>query len=169
MRTFIIFAALVLTLFYSIHLAAAETVYVNIDLAQIRDNRQVSSQVVTQVKRGDALRVLNHQGRWYYVLTAQQAKGWIYQYKVTSDPPEDTGDVFVLLSRSTGGMDINEASSASGIRGLNPVSERHAHRHGYRQGDIEAVRQMERFRVNAKQYQRFLQSGKLGEYQGENR
>ncbi len=145
--------------------ARTEPVYVNIDTAEIRDSQSVSSRVVAQVKRGDKLSVLRHENHWYHVVTSQGQQGWIYQYKVTVNPPQNTGDVFALLGSSSSGMEMNEASSASGIRGLNPVSERQARRRGRRDRDIKAVKRMERFRVSSKAFQNFLRVGKLGEYQ----
>ncbi len=144
--------------------ASAATVYVSTAKAQLRQAKGVSARIVASVKRGQALQVLRQDGRWYYVATRQGHKGWLYRYRVTTTQPQRSGNLTALLGRSSSRASLAESSSASGIRGLNPASERQARRRGNRSGAIRAVKQMEQLSPSAKELQRFLRDGKLGEY-----
>jgi uncharacterized protein YgiM (DUF1202 family) len=145
--------------------AGAATVYVSTDTATLRNNQGVSAKVVAEVKRGQALEVLQQNGRWYYVATHQGTQGWIYQYKVTTNSPESGGNPLAILGGSSSRVAIGESSSASGIRGLNPVSERQARRRGMQNRNIQAVKDMESLSISPGELQNFWRTGKLGEYQ----
>ena len=62
-------------------------------------------------------------------------------------------------------MSARESASASSIRGLSPVSEEHAQKKGISKEDIQAVKDMENFKVSAGEVDGFLSQRKLGEYQ----
>jgi hypothetical protein len=61
-------------------------------------------------------------------------------------------------------MAAKESASGSSIRGLSPISEQHAKSKGISQESIDAVKQMEAFKVSAKELDEFMKTGKLGEY-----
>jgi uncharacterized protein YgiM (DUF1202 family) len=144
--------------------ALAATVYVSTDDVQLRQDRSVTAQVVATLQRGEGLNVLQQDERWYYVATQQGSQGWVYRYKVSEQPPGQSGNVFAGLGGASSGVSIDESSSTIGIRGLNPVAERQAQRRG-RRGAVQAVKKMEQFRVPAQELDQFLRSGRLGEYQ----
>ena len=144
----------------------AITVYVSRDTAALRDRQSVAGSVVTQVQRGQPLHVLQQRGRWFLVSTARGARGWIYRYKVSANPPARGANALALLGGSSSRVTLSETSSASGIRGLNPISERQARRRGRKNRDIQAVKQMEQLRVTPAALEQFLRQGKLGEFQG---
>ena len=57
-----------------------------------------------------------------------------------------------------------ESSSGSSIRGLSPISEKHAKNKGISEEEIQAVKQMETFRIHPQEMEKFLKEGRLGEY-----
>ena len=61
-------------------------------------------------------------------------------------------------------MAANASSSDSSIRGLSPIAENRAREKGVPSESIEAVKQMENFRITSKELDDFLLQGKLGEY-----
>ncbi|MGQ4809404.1 hypothetical protein NKDENANG_02821 [Candidatus Entotheonellaceae bacterium PAL068K] len=143
----------------------ARTVYVSRDRAALLDSHSVSGAVVGQVKRGQALQLIKKHRRWYFVATDRGLRGWIYRYKVNSNPPQTDANVFALLGASSNREAISESPSASVIRGLNPVSERQARRRGRSRQVIEAVKRMEQRRIVPATLERFLRQGRLAEFQ----
>ena len=61
-------------------------------------------------------------------------------------------------------MAARESASGSSIRGLSPNSEQHARKKGATPESIQAVKDMEDFKVRSEELDRFLEEGKLGEY-----
>lgn len=58
---------------------SSDIVVVKAFKANIRGSASTKSPVVTQVKRGERLVILEESGRWYYVQTESGAMGWIYK------------------------------------------------------------------------------------------
>ena len=144
--------------------AGAATVYVNTTEAKLRQTKSVSARTATSVQRGQALKVIRQDNRWYYVATRQGKKGWIYRFKVTSKKPEPGRNVFAMLGGSSSKVAMKESSSARGIRSLAPTAERQARRRGRKTGAIQAVKDMEKVRVKPEELQSFWRAGKIGEY-----
>lgn len=61
-------------------------------------------------------------------------------------------------------MATRGSASGSSIRGLNPISEKHAWKKGATRESIQAVKDMEKFKIRPEELDRFLEEGKLGEY-----
>lgn len=144
---------------------AAQTLYVKKSGTKLQASDSAKSKVIAKLSQGTPVRVIKKDGKFYQV-SAEGQTGWIFKFKLTAKAPEKSdGDVGIL--GALGGRQkiaANEASSGSSIRGLSPISERHAKNKGISEKDIQAVKQMEAFRVDPKAMEKFLQEGKLGEY-----
>ena len=145
--------------------ASAKTLYVKRDGTKLRSAESAKSKVITKLRKGTSVRVLDKKKKFYKVSVSGK-KGWIFQFKLTSKAPagaSQDGDFLGALGGKQQ-MAANESSSASSIRGLSPVSEKHARDKGIPVESIKAVKQMESFRINPEELDKFLSEGKLGEY-----
>lgn len=140
----------------------AETLYVKKSGTKLQAEASAKSGVVARLNRGTAVNVLKKAGRFYEV-SAGGKKGWVFKFKLTAKAPSSGGGLFDSLGGDNT-MAANEASSGSSIRGLSPVSEEHAKKKGISEADIQAVKDMENFRVSPQDVDQFLASRKLGEY-----
>ena len=144
---------------------SAQTLYVKKSGTKLQAEDSAKSKVLATLNQGTPVRVAK-KGKKFYQVSAGGKTGWIFKFKLTAKAPAASGGDDGVLGALGGRQKIaaNEASSGSSIRGLSPVSEKHAKSKGISEEDIKAVKQMEAFRVDPKKMEQFLKEGKLGEY-----
>jgi uncharacterized protein YgiM (DUF1202 family) len=144
---------------------SAQTLYVKKSGTKLQASDSAKSDVIATLSQGTPAKVIK-KGRKFYQVSAGGKKGWIFKFKLSAKAPEKSGGDGGVLGALGGRQKIaaNEASSGSSIRGLSPISERHAKSKGISDKDIQAVKEMEAFRVDPKAMEKFLKEGKLGEY-----
>jgi len=109
------------------------------------------------LSQGTPVKVIKKSKRFYQVSAPGGKKGWIFKFKLTAKAPANFGGDGSGLLGALGGRQksaARESSSGSSIRGLSPMSEKHAKNKGISEEDIQSVKQMEKF----------LKEGQLGEY-----
>lgn len=143
----------------------AETLYVKKSGTKLQAEGSAKSKVVKTLNAGTPVDVKEKSGKFYKV-SADGADGYIFKFKLTSKKPAKTGGGGSLLDVLGKSQKIaaNEASSSSSIRGLSPISEEHAKKKGVSEESIQAVKQMEAFKVSSQEVEQFLAQRKLGEY-----
>ncbi|MFQ5450527.1 MAG: SH3 domain-containing protein [Nitrospinaceae bacterium] len=144
---------------------SAQTLYVKKSGTKLQATDSARSKVVAKLNRGTAVKVLKKSKRFYQVSAPGGKKGWIFKFRLTSKAPSRSGGGDFL--GALGGRQqiaARESSSGSSIRGLSPISEQHAKNKGISKENIEAVKQMESFRVSPEAMDNFLKQGRLGEY-----
>jgi uncharacterized protein YgiM (DUF1202 family) len=147
------------------HWVAAETWYVKKSATKMQAEASARSKVLTKLKQGTAVEVKKKSGKFFQVL-AKGKTGWIFRFKLSKKAPADSqndGDVLGALGGRQK-MAARESTSGSSIRGLSPVSEQHARKKGATPESIQAVKDMENFKIRPEELDRFLEKGKLGEY-----
>lgn len=144
---------------------AAQTLYVKKSGTKLQASDSAKSDVLATLSQGTPAKVIK-KGRKFYNVSAGGKKGWVFKFRLTAKAPAQSGGGGGVLGALGGRQKIaaNEASSGSSIRGLSPMSERHAKNKGISDADIKAVKQMETFKVDSKALDKFLKEGKLGEY-----
>lgn len=144
---------------------SAQTLYVKKSGTKLQASDSAKSDVLATLSQGTPAKVIK-KGKKFYQVSAEGKKGWIFKFKLSAKAPAKSGGDGGILGALGGRQKIaaNEASSGSSIRGLSPISERHAKNKGISEKDIQAVKQMEAFRVDPKAMENFLKEGKLGEY-----
>ncbi len=146
-------------------LATAETWYVKKSATKLQAEASARSKVLGTLKQGTPVEVKSKSGKFFEVTTAG-SKGWVFRFKLSKKAPEnsqDDGDVLGALGGNQR-MAARESASGSSIRGLSPVSEQHARKKGATSESIQAVKDMEDFKIRPEELDRFLEKGKLGEY-----
>jgi len=146
----------------------AETLYVKKSGTKLQAADSAKSKVIAKLGQGTPVRVIKKLKRFYQVLAPGGKKGWIFKFKLTSRTPANSGGGggSGLLGALGGRQKIaaRESSSGSSIRGLSPISEKHAKNKGISEEEIQAVKQMEAFHIDPEKMEKFLKEGRLGEY-----
>ncbi len=146
-------------------LVFAETLYVKKSGTKLQAEGSAKSAVVKVLGQGTQVEVKEKSGKFYKVLAAG-AEGYVFKFKLTSKKPATKkagGGLLDVLGKSPK-IAANESSSSSSIRGLSPMSEDHAKKKGISEESIQAVKQMEAFKVSPVEVEQFLTERKLGEY-----
>ncbi len=143
----------------------AETWYVKKSSTKLQAEAKARSKVLAKLNKGTPVDVTGKEGKFYKV-SAGGKTGWIFRFKLTKTAPSvSSGDGDVL--GALGGQQqiaARESAYGSSIRGLSPVSEKHAIEKGASPASIEAVKEMERYKVNDEELEQFLEEGRLGAY-----
>ena len=142
----------------------AETLYAKKSGTKLQAEGSAKSKVIKVLGKGMAVDVLEKSGRFYKV-SAGGSEGFVFKFKLTSKKPAMAGGGG-LLDILGGDQKIaaRESGSGSSIRGLSPMSEEHAKKKGISEKDIQAVKQMESFKVSAQEVEQFLAQRQLGEF-----
>lgn len=147
-------------------LADAETWYVKKSRTKLQAEASARSKVLGKLRRGASVEVKKKSGRFFKVSTGSKT-GWVFRFKLTKKAPStrgrNDGDVLGTLGGNDR-MATRESTSGSSIRGLSPISEKHARKKGATKENIQAVKDMETFEVRPEEMDQFLEEGKLGEY-----
>jgi parvulin-like peptidyl-prolyl isomerase len=146
-------------------LVFAETLYVKKSGTKLQAEGSAKSAVVKVLGQGTPVEVKEKSGKFYKV-TAAGAEGYVFKFKLTSKQPakKDAGGGLLDILGKNQQIAAKEASSGSSIRGLSPISEDHAKKKGISQESIQAVKQMEAFKVTPEEVEQFLAQRQLGEY-----
>ncbi|MBC8286390.1 MAG: SH3 domain-containing protein [Nitrospinae bacterium] len=156
---------LVLTILLLPHWASAETWYVKKSSTKLQAKASARSEVLSKLQKGTAVKVKKKAGKFFQVSTGGKT-GWVFRFKLSKKAPaggQADGDVLATLGGEQK-MNARESASGSSIRGLSPISEQHARKKGATDESIQAVKNMETFKVRPEELDRFLEEGKLGEY-----
>ena len=145
---------------------SAQTLYVKKSGTKLRSKDSAKAEVIAKLAKGTPIKVTRKGKKFYKVKTAKNQTGWIFKFKLTAKAPSGSsgkGDFLGALGGQQK-MAANASSSDSSIRGLSPIAENRAREKGVPNENIEAVKQMENFRITSKELDDFLLPGKLGEY-----
>jgi uncharacterized protein YgiM (DUF1202 family) len=147
-------------------LGFAETLYVKSSKTKLRSSDNVKASVLGLLVKGTAVTVIVKSKRFFKVGLENGQKGWVFKFKLSKKAPAGGGSGGGGFADVLAGNQIsaNESTSASSIRGLSPVSENYAKNKGISTQNVQAVDNMEAFKVDSVELDKFLQEGKLGEY-----
>ena len=146
-------------------LAFAETWYVKKSRTKLQAEASARSKVLGKLSKGTPVEITKKSGKFFKVSTEGKS-GWVFRFKLTKKAPasgQGGGDVLGALGGNQR-MATRESSSGSSIRGLSPISEQHALKKGATRDSVQAVKDMENFKVQPEEIDQFLEQGKLGEY-----
>ena len=147
------------------YLATAETWYVKKSSTKLQAEASARSKILSRLKQGTRVEVKKKSGKFFQVSTVGKT-GWIFRFKLSKKAPAERQGERDVLGALGGNqrMAARESASGSSIRGLSPISEQHARKKGATSESIQAVKDMEDFKVRPEELDRFFEKGKLGEY-----
>ncbi len=138
--------------------AMAETGYVQSRTAKLLASPAARAEVVTELVKGDAVEVVETQGRWLKVSSGDKT-GWISKLLVKNQPPK--GKISVLEENKeleeNARRRASTVSSAAAARGLR--NEERARQSDDSVADFSAVREMESERVSEQEAMEFMEQG----------
>lgn len=146
-------------------LSFAETMYIKSSKTKLRSSDNVKASVLGLLEKGTPVTIIVKSKRFFKVGLQDGKKGWVFKFKLSKKAPAggNSGGGFAdVLAGSQ--INANESTSASSIRGLSPVSENYAKNKGISTKNIQAVDNMEAFKIDSVELDKFLQEGQLGEY-----
>lgn len=162
-------AALACTLLLSAPALAQDKLFVASEGAKLKADKSASSDTVAELPIGTELKVAGAEESWYRV-SAGGKQGWIYRGKVAATPPEPSKQGGDNLFGSTGSSTImvSEADSARSMRGLNESEQEAAKAAGRAPRPLtdykQALDKVLATKVDKKELDSFLKSGRIGEY-----
>ncbi|OGW49725.1 MAG: hypothetical protein A2V62_12075 [Nitrospirae bacterium RBG_19FT_COMBO_58_9] len=144
--------------------AFGETLYVAAKSAQVRSGKTSLDPVVATLKLGETVEVVKRDDRWLQVQTTKGVTGWIYHNNVSASKPAGGDNDLAALGRNFRRTEASAVTASAGARGLDKASEDYANRAGITKQHRESVDRMTAYKIPDKDIQKFLQSGRLGEY-----
>ncbi len=138
---------------------AASLMYVNSKKVNIYQQADYKSPVVTELKKGDELQVIQQGDKWIKVKNAS-VSGWVPGYSLTDNrPSEEKVSIFNRIKNFFGGNKsrsrVSTISTAGGIRGL---SEEEGEASGKK--DFQEVEKMEQIKVTDEDVEKFEEETK---------
>lgn len=149
-------------------LAQAETLYAKKPDVKVTAKKSPMSKVIETLSMGDAVKVLEKDGRAYRVELSNKKTGWVFKFKLSAKKPSGGGGSGSLFAGLSGGSSISarEARSGGSIRGLKRTSEDYVKTKNIDPAHMKSVEKMEQREIPAKRLTQFKQRGKLGEFSG---
>ena len=144
---------------------AAETWYVKKSATKLQAAAKARSKVLAKLNKGTPVDVLGKSGKFYKV-SAGGETGWIFRFKLTKKEHSGSSGHSDVLGALGGQQQIaaRESAYGSSIRGLSPVSEKHAIKKGVSPASIDSVKEMELYKIDDEALDKFLEEGRLGAY-----
>ncbi|MFH2065260.1 MAG: SH3 domain-containing protein [Pseudomonadota bacterium] len=147
-------------------------VWVSSDKAQLKTDLKASSPTIAELPKGTRLSVLAFEKKWYQVGLSNGRTGWIYRGKVSeaevekTEKTEEGGSIGGLLGDLSGSsIRADNTDSSRSIRGLSPEAAEYAAQKGTPQVYRSELDKVIARKVSPEEIDRFLQQGKIGEYQ----
>ena len=83
-----IFILIIPTILFAQSNVPAKTMYViEMNWVNVRSGPTMEHKILTRVKSGDALKILNEEEEWYYVLTPKGDEGWVAKSLLKAEKP----------------------------------------------------------------------------------
>lgn len=149
---------------------AQETMWVTSTGAKLKADKTASSDTIEELSVGAELGVEKTDGKWYFVKTASDKKGWIYRGKISDTKLENTKDkedegIAGFLGDVTGSqIQANASDTSRSMRGLSPEAKEYAKAAGTSEECQTALDKVLTKRVSQKEIEGFLKSANIGEY-----
>lgn len=165
-----LFAAtiLLLSFMYLPSSSWAGTWYAKQDGVKVTAEKSSTSALIETLNLGDAVTVVNDEGRVVKVKTTKGKNGWVFKFRLSEEKPSSSGGgpgLSGLVGRNT--IAARESRAGGSIRGLKETTEQYAKDKQISQKHRDAVDRMEAFKVASDDLMDFKKSGHLGEFSGD--
>ncbi|NIQ00152.1 MAG: SH3 domain-containing protein [Nitrospinaceae bacterium] len=143
----------------------ADTWYVKSSRAKMTQKASARSKKLADLPVGAAVEVLE-KGKRFYRISFKGKSGYVFKFKLTDKAPAQSrgggNSLDLLIGQQQ--MAAAESTSGSSIRGLHRLSEEQSRSKGIKPVHIQAVKDMEAYKVKSQDIDQFLKQGRLGEY-----
>lgn len=159
-------AALLLALIATTAMAE-EKRWVATEGTTLKQGASASAADLASLSVGTELSVLETEGRWLKVQTANGKEGWVYAGRVSDAIPtaEVSGEAGLFGdSMQQSQIETAKADSARSIRGLSPEAAQYARLRGTPESFKKELDKVLARKVTRRELQAFLRDGKIGEY-----
>lgn len=145
----------------------ADTWYAKQDGVKVTAEKSSTSALIETLNLGDAVTVVNGEGRVVKVKTTKGKSGWVFKFRLSEEKPSSGGGLGLsgLMGRNT--IAARESRAGGSIRGLKETTEQYAKDKQISQKHRDAVDRMEAFNVATDDLMEFKKSGRLGEFSGD--
>jgi|GEM_PF-265021 len=145
----------------------AGTWYAKQDGVKVTAEKSSTSALVETLNLGDAVTVLNEEGRVAKVKTTKGKNGWVFKFRLSEEKPSSGGGSGLsgLVGRNT--IAARESRAGGSIRGLKESTDQYAKDKQISQKHRDAVDRMEAFSLATNDLMEFKKSGHLGEFSGD--
>lgn len=133
----------------------------------LKKEQSVTAANLADLPVGAELTLVEGEGRWLKVQTADGKEGWVYAGRVSdTQPVAEVGGGDGLLGDSMQKSQINtaKADSARSVRGLSPETAAYAKQHGTPEALKKELDKILARKVSNNDVKAFLKEGKIGEY-----
>ena len=145
---------------------AQKILWVSASDAKLKSEPGAGSSTISTLDVGTEVEVVSTEGRWYKVETNTGKDGWIYRGRLSETAPvaevSEGDDLFAGMGGS--GISSKDASTSRSIRGLSKETEAYAKRQGTSADHKKSLETVLSWSVSEKSIEKFLASGKIGEY-----
>jgi len=158
----------VLVMFGWAGVVQAETLYAKKPDVKVTADKSPRSKVIATLSMGDAVKVVEKDGRAYRVKLSSGKTGWVFKFKLSADKPSGGGSGRSLFAGLSGGSGISarEARSGGSIRGLKRTSDEYVKTKNIDPAHMKSVEKMEQRVISPEKLTKFKQRGELGEFSG---
>lgn len=143
----------------------AASMYAKQKDVKVTSEKSPKSAVITNLKLGEEVTVLEKSGRLLKIQTADGKTGWVFKFRLSDKEPSSGGSLLSGL-RGRRKLAARESRTGGSIRGLKESTEHYAATKHIKQEHRDAVDRMELFTIPQEELTRFKQEGRLGEYSG---
>ncbi len=145
----------------------AGTWYAKQDGVKVTADKSPTSALIETINLGDAVTVVNEEGRVVKVKTTRGKSGWVFKFRLSEEKASSDGGLGLsgLTGRNT--IAARESRAGGSIRGLKETTEQYAKDKQISQKHRDAVDRMEAFKVASDDLMEFKKSGHLGEFSGD--
>ncbi len=137
--------------------AFAEDLWVKSESVEIREGKGAVYPVITTVKKGQPLTVIERDGKWIKV-KAGDKDGYVYETAVSPTKIDGGGNIFQNMGIKGSGM-----TSASAAKGLDKDAEAYASGKGMSPRPLQTLVDAAK-KISPKEWEAFAAEGKVGPY-----
>ncbi|MBP7653282.1 SH3 domain-containing protein [Candidatus Dependentiae bacterium] len=150
---------------FSFPLTAA-VMFAKTDNVKVFSVNNANSPIVKILKKNDSVNFTGMKnGKFFYVETSDKKKGWIFEFNLTNlNPLQKSKSGKLLDGFTTDNYASRDSSTKANVRGLTEISKEYAKTNKISQKNINIIEKMEKFKVSDAELDKFLKTGKLGEY-----
>ena len=156
-------SVIALVIFFMTSSAIAGSFWVKSRYARLRAGTSSRDKVVSRLKHGQELTVVEKKGGFIRARLADGKVGWVSMTWLTNKKPK-TGNQRLEALGAAARSDGSKLSYTAGARGLSAQAKAYAKSRVDAKTAMEAIERLEKIKISDDALEAFLRAGKLGDY-----